>query len=150
MTTKTITVNVDYPSEWHTTGTVTPVGKFTETANLLIPDPVSTIIDKKKTVRVTNTTEAAYSIKKGIQIAEFSVVIPEQYKFVKPVDTAILSMILEGDLDLNTYLSKLLRANKPEQQNNTFWFPKPKKFGRTEDHTPKQTQILRELRELKN
>ena len=35
MTVKTITTFVDYPSEWHTTGTVIPVGKFTEAASLL-------------------------------------------------------------------------------------------------------------------
>ena len=35
MTTKTITAFVYHPSEWHTTGTVAPVGKFTEAASLL-------------------------------------------------------------------------------------------------------------------
>ena len=34
MTTKTITAFVDHTSEWNTTGTVTPVEKFTETASL--------------------------------------------------------------------------------------------------------------------
>ena len=33
MTTKTITAFVDHSSKWHTTGTVTPVGKFTEAAS---------------------------------------------------------------------------------------------------------------------
>ena len=36
MTTKTITAFVDHLSEWNTTGTVTPVAKFTETARLII------------------------------------------------------------------------------------------------------------------
>ena len=35
MTTKTITTFVDHVSEWNTTGTVTPVEKFTETAILI-------------------------------------------------------------------------------------------------------------------
>ena len=35
-TTKTITALVDHPSKWDTTGTVTPVEKFTKTASLLI------------------------------------------------------------------------------------------------------------------
>ena len=35
-TTKTITAFVDHPSQWNTTGTVTPPEKFTETASLLI------------------------------------------------------------------------------------------------------------------
>ena len=56
MTTKTITSFVDDLSEWNTTGTVTPVGKFTETASLIIPHSRSKIIDKKMAVRITNTT----------------------------------------------------------------------------------------------
>ena len=75
MTTKTIRAFVDHPSQWHTTGTVTPVGKFTEAASLLISHSISTIIDKKTAVRNTNTTESPYLINKSTQIAEFSVVI---------------------------------------------------------------------------
>ena len=53
MTTKTITAFVDHVSEWKTTGTVTPVEKFTETAGLLISHSMSTIIDRKIVLRVT-------------------------------------------------------------------------------------------------
>ena len=35
MTTKTVTASVDHISEWNTTGTVTPVEKFTESASLI-------------------------------------------------------------------------------------------------------------------
>ena len=148
MTTKTITAFVDHPSEWHTTGTVTPVGKFTEAVSLLISHAIATIIDKKTAVRNTNTTESPCLINKNTQTAEFSVVTPEQSKFIRPLDIAILGMIQEGDPDLTIYLSELLRTNKPEQQNNTFWFPTPEKHGNTEDHTPIQTRILKQLPEL--
>ena len=148
MTTKTITAFVDHTSEWNTTGTVTPVEKFTETASLLISHSMSTIIDRTIAVRVTNTTESPYTINKNTQIAEFSVVTPEQSKFIKPVDIAVLSMIPEGGPNLITYLTELLRTNKPDQQTNTFWFPTPKNPGNTEEHTPIQTRILKELREL--
>ena len=79
---------------------------------------MSTIIDKRKAVRVTNTTESPYLIKKHTQIANFSVVTPEQSKHIKPVDMAILSMIRQGDPDLTAYLNELLRTNKPEQQDD--------------------------------
>ena len=102
MTTKTITAFVDHVSEWNTTGTVTPVEKVTETASLLISHSLSTIIDRKIAARVINTTESPYTINKNTQIAEFSVVTPEQSKFIKPVDMAVLSMIPEGDPDLIT------------------------------------------------
>ena len=149
-TTKTITDFIDHPSQWNTTGTVTPLEKFTETASLLISHSMSTIIDKRIAVRVTNTTESPYLNKKHTQIAKFSVVTPEQSKHIKPVDMAILSMIPQDDLDPTAYLNELLRTNKPEQQNNTFWFPTSENPGKPEDHTPIQTRILKELNELKD
>ena len=121
-TTKTITAFIDHPSIWNTTGTVTPLEKFTETASLLISHSMSTIIDKRIAVRVTNTTESPYLIRKHTQIAEFSVVTPEQSKHIKPVDMAILSMIPQSDPDLTAYLNELLRTSKPEHQDNKFWF----------------------------
>ena len=149
-TTKTITAFVDHPSKRNTTGTVTPLEKFTETASLLISHSMLTIIDKRLAVRVTNTTQSPYLVKKHTDIAEFSVVTPEQSKHNKPVDMAILSMIPQGDPDLTAYLNELLRTNKTEQRNNTFWFPTPANPGKPEDHTPIHTRILNELNELKN
>ena len=58
MTTIMITAFVDHPSEWHTTGTVTAVGKFTEAVTLLLSHSISTIIDKNTAVRITNATES--------------------------------------------------------------------------------------------
>ena len=149
-TTKTITTFIDHPSKWNTTGTVTPLEKFTETARQLISHSMSTINDQRIAVRVTNTTEASYLIKKHTQIAQFSVVTPEQSKHIKPVDMAILSMIPRNDPDLTTCLNELLRTSKPEQQDNTFWFPTPEYPGKPEDHTPVQTRILNELNELQD
>ena len=57
-------------------------------------------------------------------------------------------MIPEGDPDLFTYLTELLRTKKSDQQNNTFWFPTPENPDNTENHTPIQTRILSELCEL--
>ena len=148
MTTKTITAFVDHVSEWNTTGTRTPVENFSEAASLILSHSMSTIIDRKKAVRVTNTTESPYTTNKNTQNAEFSALTPEQSKFFKPVDTAVLTMIPEGDPDLFTYLTELLRTNKPDQQNNTFWFPTPENPGNTDNLTPIQTRILTELREL--
>ena len=62
-TTKRITAFIDHLSKWNTTGTVTPLQKFTETASLLISHSMSTIFDKRIAVRLTNTTESLYLIK---------------------------------------------------------------------------------------
>ena len=111
---------------------------------------MSTISDKRVAARVTNTTESSYLIKKHTQIAEFSVVTPEQSKHIKPVDMAILSMIPQDDPDLTAYLNELLRTSKSEHQDNTCWFPTPENPGKYEDHTPIQTRILNELNDLRD
>ena len=67
MTTKTITAFVDHTSEWNTTGSVTPVEKFTEAASLKKSHSMSTIVDRITAVRVTNTTESPYTINKNTQ-----------------------------------------------------------------------------------
>ena len=59
-----------------------------------------------------------------------------------------ISMIPEGDPDLIIYLTELFRINKQDQQANTFWFPTPENPGNTDEHTPIQTRILKELCEL--
>ena len=93
MTTRNITAFVDHSSEVNTTTTVTPLENITELASLIISHSISTINTKSIAVRVTNTTESPNSIKKNTQIAEFSVVTPEQSKFTELVDTANLSMV---------------------------------------------------------
>ena len=147
-TPKTVTAYFDHPLKWHTTGTVRPVKNFTKAVSLLKSQSMSTIIDQKTAVKIINTRGLPYSMKKNTQTAELSVVTPEQSNFIKPVDKAILSMIPEGDPDLTTYLSEILRTIKTEQEHNAFWFPTPENFDKTEDLTPIHTRIVRELREL--
>ena len=58
-------------------------------------------------------------------------------------------MIPQVDPDLTAYLNQFLRTDKPEHQNNSFWFPTPENPGKPEDHTPIKTRILKETIELK-
>ena len=149
-TTKTITAFVYHPSKWNTTGTVTPLEMFTETASLRISHSISTTNDNILAVRVDNTTESPNLIKKNTQIKEFSVVTPEQSKRNKPVDMAILTMIPQDDPDLTAYLSEVLKTKKFEHQNNTSWSPTTENPGKPEEHTPIQTRTLKKLIELKD
>ena len=115
---------------------------MTETVSLQIAYSKSPTICMKIAVGVNITTESPFLKKINTQIVEFSIVSPEQSKFIKPVDMAILSMIPEGDPDLATYFNERLRTNKPQQQNNTFWFATTENLGKTDDHAPIQTRIL--------
>ena len=112
--------------------TTIPQPDITDEALTIPPATTKTItafIDHRSKWNTTGTTVTPFE-KFTEQIAEFSVVTPEQFKHIKPVDMAILSMIPQGDPDLPANLNEILRTNKPEQQNNTFWFPTPEKPGR--------------------
>ena len=146
---KKITAFFDDPWDRNTTDTVTSVGNITKAVSLLISFSMVTINDKKITVRTTNTTDSPYSILKRRQTSEFSVVTPEQSKFNRPVDRAILSMIAEGGPGPTTYMNELLNTNKPELQNKTFWLSTPEHPGNIEDITPIQTRNIKEFLALK-
>ena len=83
MSRKRIRAFVDHLSKWNTTGTVTPVEKFTEASRLIISHSILTKLDRKIAVRVTNTTKSPCTINNNTQIADFWVVTPEQSKFIK-------------------------------------------------------------------
>ena len=143
-----ITIFVDHPWEWKTTGAVTPLEKFVETAALLIFHSLSAKFDKKVAVKVTEATESPDTIRNNSRNARFFVVTPEQSMLIKPEDTAFLSMVLMGDPGLTSYQNKRLWTGKPEYPSNTVWFPTPEIPGQTEDHTPIQTQNFKKLNKI--
>ena len=136
--TKTITAFGVHPSLENTVGTVIPKHKMIETASWLVSHSRSRISNKNLTIRltkVTKTIEHPFTNRRDAKNAEFSVLTPEQSKFDELVDTAIISIISEGDLDQTTFLNELPWTNKPEQQSQTFWFATPENLGKIEGHT---------------
>ena len=103
----------------------------------------STKIHKKLGVRVDKKTQTTYLIKNNTQIAYFYAINPVQFTFIKPVDTAILGLNLEGDPDLTFHMNHVYTTGEPEQRNNIFWFQTPKKPSKIEDFKPIQTRILK-------
>ena len=103
MTTKTINAHTNFSSQFKTTGTITPVEQYTENATLLISHSMSTITENEVPIRVTNVGETPYTLKKNTQVADFAILTPEQSKFIKPVDTAILQMLPKDEQDFSLY-----------------------------------------------
>ena len=46
------------------------------------------------------------------------------------------------------YIISLLKTSKTDKVNDSYWFPTPENPGNEREHTPIQTGILNELREL--
>ena len=149
MVTKNGNAHANFISQFRTTGIVTPLEQFTENATLLVSHSMSAITNKEIPIRVTNVGETPYTLKRNTQVAEFTILTPEQSKFVKPVDTAILQMLPYDDQSLSLYLNEFLRTDKQEPMDNNFWFPTPDNPGDIEEHTPIQSRILNELLELR-
>ena len=100
-------------------------------------------------IHVNNFTDQPYKLKKGMHIANFSVMTPEQMKHVRPIDpVSTWHLLNENEEDAVHYISSLLKANRNNDQYEQYWFPTPENPGDEASHTPIQKRILRELRNL--
>ena len=107
--------------------------------------------DGNISIPVNNFTDHPYKLKKGLHIASFSVMTPEQMKYVKPVDPASTWHLLQNDQEQAAhYVSSLIKANKNPQKSENYWFPTPENPVNPEEHTPIQKRILRELQALQD
>ena len=100
-------------------------------------------------IHVNNFTVQPYELKKGLHIAKFSVMTPEQMKYVRPMDpVSTWHLLNENGEDAIYYLNSLLKANRNNDQYEQNWFPTPENPGDEASHTPIQQSILRQWRNL--
>ena len=82
-------------------------------------------------------------------MANFSILTPEQTKHIRPVNpTSVRHLLNNSHDDAIHYINSLLKTSKTDEANETYWFPTPQNPGNEKEHTPIQTRILIELREL--
>ena len=82
-------------------------------------------------------------------MTNFSILTPEQTKHIGPVNTTSVRHLLNNNHDdAIHYINSLLKTSKPDEVSQTYWFPTPQNPGNEQEHTPIQTRILNELREL--
>ena len=82
-------------------------------------------------------------------MANFSILTPEQTKHIRPVNpTSVKHLLNNNHDDAIHYINSLLKTSKPDEVNETYWFPTPQNPGNEQEHTPIQTRVLNELREL--
>ena len=78
-------------------------------------------------IRVKNFTVQPYKLKKGLDIANCSVMTPEQMKHVRPIDpVSTWHLLNENEDDAVYYVSSLHKANRNNDQYKQYWFPAPK------------------------
>ena len=117
--------------------------------DLLICRALSSILNNKPMVQISNFLDHLYTFKRETHIANFSILTPEQTKHIRPVNpTSVRHLLKNNHDDAIHYINRLLKTSETEEVKETFWFPTPHNPGNEKEHTPIQTRILNELREL--
>ena len=148
-TTQTISVHTNVSSNMDTTGVINPAINHCSGNTLVMASSISTAVDRKLDIRVTNTTHAPYTITKNTTVAEFKIMSPEEVKEWKPMNTAALKVLTEDDSeDAIIYINELLKTADSPSPNQNFWFSTPNIPGDPTTHNPIQSRILREIQEL--
>ena len=133
------------------TGILQPSDLLHEEGDITFCPALVTLNDGNILIPVNNFTDHPYKLKKGLHIANFSVMTPEQMKYVKPVDPASTWHLLQNDQEQAAhYVSSLIKTNRNPQNSENYWFPTPENPGNPEEHTPIQKRILRELQTLQD
>ena len=114
------------------------------TEDLLICPALSSTQNNKHMVQIKKFLDHPYTLKKGTHKANFSILTPEQTKHIRPVNPTSVRHLLNN----SHYINSLLKTSKNDEVNETYWFPTPQNPGNEKEHTPIQTRILNELREL--
>ena len=109
-----------YP-EVAVTGILQPSDLRHEEGDITFCTALVTLNDGSISIPVNNFTDHPYKLKKGLHIANFSVMTPEQMKYVKPVDPASTWHFLQNDQEQAAhYVSSLIKTNKSPQNSETF------------------------------
>ena len=133
------------------TGILQPSDLLHEEGDITFCPALVTLNDGNILIPVNSFTDHPYKLKKGLHIANFSVMTPEQMKYVKPVDPASTWHLLQNDQEQAAhYVSSLIKTNRNPQNSENNWFPTPENPVNPEEHTPIQKQILRELQALQD
>ena len=145
----TIWVKSQIYTDNEATGKIQPSPLLENDENLLICPALSSTQNNKHMVQISNFLDHPYTLKKGTHIANSSILTPEQTNHIRPVNpTSVRHVLNNNHDDAIHYINSLLQTTKTDEVNETYWFPTPQNPGKEREHTPIQTRILNELREL--
>ena len=145
----TIWVKSQIYTDNEATGIIQPSPLLENNEDFLICPDLSSTQKNKHMVQISNFLDHPYTLKKGTHIANFSILTPEQTKHIRPVNpTSVRHLLNYNHDDAIHYINSLLKTSKDNEVNKTYWFPTPQNPGNEKEHTPIQTRILNELREL--
>ena len=128
------------------TGILQPSNNITDDGDIAFCAALVTLTNGQVSVHLNNFPDSPYTLKTGTQVATFTVLSPEQMKYVKPIDPVTTWHLLQDNPENAAYYaSSLIKSTKPEDFKENYWFPTPEDPGDPQHHTPIQKRILSEL-----
>ena len=119
------------------TGILQPSDLLHEEGDVKFCAAIVTLHEGTLRIPVNNFTNQPYKLKKGLRIASFSVMTPEQMKNVRPIDpVSTWHSLNKKEEDATYYISSLLKANRNNDQYEQYWLPTPENPG--DEMTPPQ------------
>ena len=135
----------------HVTGILQLGNDLAEDGDITFCAALVTLTQGQVSIHVNNFTDQPYTLKRGSHIANFSVLTPEQMKYVKPIVLVTTWHLLQDNPENAAYYaSNLIKSPKTSDDSENYWFPTPEEPGDPQTHTPIQQRTLRELRNLQN
>ena len=147
----TIEAGINLRTITNTTGIIHPTEQYSGEHQLVVASSLSTVSNSKIEIRVTNTSPNPFTLKKNANVAEFTILSPQEAKQLHPLNSAALKVLAEDNTEQALeYVNELLKSSEKPQTTQNFWFPTPDNPGDPSTHTPIQSRILREIEELEN
>ena len=128
------------------TGILQPNNNLTDDGDIAFCAALVTLTNGQVSLHFNNFTDSPYTLKRGTQVANFTVLTPEQMKYVKPNDPVTTWHLLQDNPENAAhYASSLIKSTKPEDLKENYWFATPEDPGDPQHHTPIQKRIFSEL-----
>ena len=126
------------------TGVLQPSDLLHEESDITFCAAMVTLTNGNVSVHINNFSDQPYKLKKGLDIANFSVLTLEQMKHVKPIDpVSTWHLLNENEEDAIYYVSSLLKANRNNDQYEQYWFPTPENPGDEDSTLPSNDEFSR-------
>ena len=121
-----ITIQSQIYAENAETGILQPRDLLHEEGDVTFCAAKVTLKDGTMRKRVNKFTDQPYKLKKGLHLANFSMMTPEQMKHVRPIDpVSTWHLLNENEEDAVYYINSVRKASQNNDQNEQYWFPTP-------------------------
>ena len=117
----TIEAGINLRTITNTTGIIHPTEQYSGEHQLVVASSLSTVSNSKIEIRVTNTSPNPFTLKKNANVAEFTILSPQEAKQLHPLNSATLKVLAEDNTkQALEYVNELLKSSEKPQTTQNF------------------------------